>query len=57
LATVNFILSDEEFNALIKIYAAEDDGVKIIFILKPNRILNMLNLSMILNHLQNFQIK
>ncbi len=57
MATVNFILSDEEFNALIKIYAAEDDGVKIIFILKPNRILNMLNLSMILNHLQNFQIK
>lgn len=27
LATVNFILSDIEFNALVKIYAAEEDGV------------------------------
>ncbi|CAD8206649.1 unnamed protein product [Paramecium pentaurelia] len=26
LATVNFILSDEEFQAVVKIYAAEDDG-------------------------------
>ncbi|CAD8108204.1 unnamed protein product [Paramecium sonneborni] len=26
LATVNFILTDEEFQAVVKIYAAEDDG-------------------------------
>jgi len=33
---VNFILSDEEFNALVKLYAAEEDGVRDIFIFNDN---------------------
>jgi hypothetical protein len=34
---VNFILSDEEFGALIKIYAAEDDGVGYLIYIELNR--------------------